>query len=165
MICFGVGWGRESEAGREHEGVPLPSFNSHGELPEGVHEATLDEVIAQFGSGTPQRQAVTARLLHLYNLVKATNHLERFIIFGSYVTNKPAPNDIDIFLVMAEAFDVNNWEEETRAVFAHAEAQGRFGARVFWVTRSTSRPNIESLLTAWQTTRDQTRRGNVEVIV
>ena len=88
--------------------MPLPSRNGHGELPEGVHQATLDEVMAQFGTGTPQRQAVTARLLRLYNLVKATNHLERFIIFGSYVTTKPAPNDVDIFLVMAEAFDVND---------------------------------------------------------
>jgi hypothetical protein len=108
--------------------VPLPSFNSHGELPEGVYQATLDEVIALFGTGTPQRQAVTARLLHLHNLIKATNHLERFIIFGSYVTTKPAPNDVDIFRVMGEAFDVNDWEEETRAVFAHAQAQSRFGA-------------------------------------
>jgi hypothetical protein len=145
--------------------VPLPSFNSDGELPEGVHQATLGEVIARFGTGTPQRQAVTARLLHLYTLVKATNHLERFIIFGSYVTSKLAPNDVDIFLVMAEAFDVNDWGEETRAVFAHAQARNRFGASVFWVTRSTSMTNIESLLTAWQTTRDQTRRGIVEVIV
>jgi hypothetical protein len=145
--------------------MPLPSLNDHGELPEGVHQATLDEVIAQFGTGTPQRQAVTARLLRLYHLVKATHHLERFIIFGSYVTTKSVPNDVDIFLIMAEAFDVNDWGEETRAVFAHAQAQSRIGASVFWVTRSTSRPNIESLLTAWQTTRDQTRRGNVEVIV
>jgi hypothetical protein len=121
--------------------------------------------MAQFGTGTPQRQAVTASLLRLYNLVKATNHLERFIIFGSYVTTKLAPNDVDLFLVMAEAFDVNDWEEETRAVFAHAQAQSRFRASVFWVTRSTSRTNIESLPTAWQTTRDQTRRGIVEVIV
>jgi hypothetical protein len=145
--------------------MPLPPLNGHGELPEGVHQAMLDEVIAQFGTGTPQRQAATARLLRLYNLVKATNRLERFIIFGSYVTAKSAPNDIDIFLIMAEAFDVNDWGEETRVVFAHAQAQSRFGASVFWVTRSTSRPNIESLLTAWQTTRDQTRRGIVEVIV
>ena len=55
--------------------------------------------------------------------------------------------------------------EETRAVFAHAQAQSRFGASVFWVTRSTSRTNIDSLLIAWQTTRDQMRRGIVEVIV
>jgi hypothetical protein len=145
--------------------MPLPLLTGHGELPEGVHQATLDEVITQFGTGIPQWQAVTARLLHLYNFVKATNHLECFIIFGSYVTTKPVPNDVDIFLVMGEAFDVNDWGEETRAVFAHAQAQRRFGASIFWVTRSTSRPNIENLLTAWQTARDQTRRGIVEVIV
>ncbi len=43
----------------------------------------------------------------------------------------PPPNDIDIFLVMAETLDVKNWGEETRAVFAHAQAQSRFGASVF----------------------------------
>jgi hypothetical protein len=78
---------------------------------------------------------------------------------------KFAPNDVDIFLVMVETFHVIDWGEEARAVFTRAQAQSRFGASGFWVTRSTSRPNIESLLTAWQTTRDQTRRGIVEVIV
>lgn len=32
--------------------MPLPDLNHEGELPEGIHEATIDEVIAQFGGGT-----------------------------------------------------------------------------------------------------------------
>jgi hypothetical protein len=31
--------------------MPLPAFNENGDLPEGVHKASLDEVIARFGHG------------------------------------------------------------------------------------------------------------------
>jgi hypothetical protein len=49
--------------------MPPPNFDRLGELPAGVHQATMDEVITRFGSATPQRQAVTARLLRIYNLL------------------------------------------------------------------------------------------------
>jgi len=45
--------------------MPLPHFDSQGEYPAGVHQATTDEIIARFGSGTPQRQDVTTRLLRI----------------------------------------------------------------------------------------------------
>jgi hypothetical protein len=38
--------------------MPLPAFNSYGDLPEGVYKASLDEVVARCGHGTPQRQTV-----------------------------------------------------------------------------------------------------------
>jgi hypothetical protein len=37
--------------------MPLPPLNSEGELPGGVHQATMDEVLTQFGGSMPQRQA------------------------------------------------------------------------------------------------------------
>src|SRR5262249_42608868 len=61
-----------------------------------------DEVIAQFGSGTSQRQVVTARLQRIYHLARATGKLERLILFGSYITAKPDPNEVDIVLVMRD---------------------------------------------------------------
>jgi hypothetical protein len=88
--------------------MPLPNFDSKGELPEGVHQATIDEIVARFGHGTPQRQAVTADLLRIYNLVKATGKTERFIIFGSYITAKPEPNDVDIVFIMRNDFNVTS---------------------------------------------------------
>ncbi|HXG94438.1 MAG TPA: hypothetical protein VNN73_18995 [Blastocatellia bacterium] len=144
--------------------MPLPNFNDKGELPEGMHRATIEEVIVRFGSGTPQRQAVTARLLRIYGLAKATGQLDRFIIFGSYITAKPEPNDVDIFLVMAQEFDVDEIIGEARDLFLHSRAQQQFGASVFWVNRATSIANIEDLVVGWQTKRDQTKRGIVEVI-
>jgi hypothetical protein len=84
--------------------MPLPPFDDKGELPGGVYHATIDEVIARLGSGTSQRRAVTARLLRIYTLAKATGHLEHLLIFGSYVTDSPNPKDVDIVLIMRDDF-------------------------------------------------------------
>jgi hypothetical protein len=64
--------------------MPIPDFESNGDLPVGLHQATLDEVLTRFGVGTVQRQAVTKRLIRIYNLAKATAQLRRFVIYGSY---------------------------------------------------------------------------------
>jgi len=42
--------------------MALPEFNEFGDLPVGVHRATLEEVLERFGTGTQQRQLVTTRL-------------------------------------------------------------------------------------------------------
>ncbi len=144
--------------------MPLPTFNARGDLPEGVHQATLAEVVARLGQGAPSRQRATAALLLIHQLVSATGLLDRFVIYGSYVTDKPAPNDVDIFLVLAAEFDIEQLTGETRILFSHSLAQQHFGTSVFWVNRSTSFANVEDLIEGWQTKRDLTRRGIVEVI-
>src|SRR5215472_8878008 len=84
--------------------VVLHDFNSEGDLPPGVHPATLEEVVSRFGNGSPIREEVTRRLRRIYQLASATGMLQRFVVFGSYVTSKPEPNDVDIVLVMREDF-------------------------------------------------------------
>jgi len=76
--------------------MALPVFNEFGDLPVGVHRATFEEVLECFGQGTPQRQLVTARLIRIHKLACETGKLLRLVIFGSYVTAKLAPNDVDI---------------------------------------------------------------------
>ena len=85
--------------------MPWPAFNEFGDLPVGVYRATLAEVVAHFGHGTAQHIAITARLEHIYELARCTGFLQRFIIFGSYVTAAPNPRDVDIFLVMRAVFN------------------------------------------------------------
>jgi len=116
--------------------MPLPPFDDKGELREGVNRATIDEVIARFGSGTSQRHAVTARLLRVHTLARATGDLERLIIFGSYVTINPKPNDVDIVLIMRDDFRVGACREETRKLFDHVSATEEFGASIFWMRPS-----------------------------
>lgn len=143
--------------------MPIPEFTQTGDLPEGVHRATLSDVLARFGNGSPQRRDVTVRLQRIHLLIFATGKIDRFIIYGSYITAKPEPDDVDIFLVMSEKFDVNDYVGETRALFSHITAHDRFGASIFWVNQGTSFTNIEDLIAGWQTKRDLTRRGIIEI--
>jgi hypothetical protein len=146
--------------------MPLPEFNSIGDLPEGVHKASLDEVLARFGQGTPQRQLVTAKLLRVLEVAKRTGKLERFVIFGSYITNKPAPNDVDIILVMQSDFLVTECDEQTAGLFDNLRVHEEFGASVFYIrTTTVLLETVDEFIAYWQTKRDMSLRGIVEIIL
>jgi hypothetical protein len=144
--------------------VTLPGLNSAGELPEGVHHATMEEVLGQFGGGTVQRQAVTNRLRRIFQLAEATGRLERLVIFGSYVTDKPDPRDVDVVLVMADTFRPQACDLPARLLFDHSQATEEFGASVFWIRPSLLLfDTLEAFIAHWQVKRDGTCRGIVEV--
>ena len=67
-------------------------------------DVCLDEVVGRFSGKTARRDACTQRLMHLVDLARRTGQLQRLIVFGSYVTAKPEPNDVDLILVMTDAF-------------------------------------------------------------
>ena len=146
--------------------MPLPEFDGRGDLPVGVHPASLEEVYARFGQGTSQRQFVTSRLAHIYQLARQTGKLERFIIFGSYVTSKPDPNDVDILLVMRDDFTAQDYDADAFPVFDHLRAQRELGASIFAI-----RPafilgwTVNEFIAQWQIKRDLSRRGIVEIVL
>ena len=84
--------------------MALPELNAQGELPLGVHQATIDEVTTRFGKGAEQQLKVTDCLKRIYQLACAIGELERLIIFGSYITAKPEPNDIDVVTYLQRRF-------------------------------------------------------------
>ena len=141
-----------------------PDFNELGDLPVGIYRAKIADAVAHFGRGTAQRVAVTARLERIYELARSTGCLQRFIIFGSYVTAEPNPHDVDVFLVMRGSFQPHDAPPETQGLFRHSTAQSEFGASIFWVNAGTSFADTEDLIVGWQTRRDLQRRGIVEVI-
>ena len=145
--------------------MPLPAFDSRGDLPEGVYKAVRDEVIARFGHGTPQRQLVTARLRHIYELARATGKLERFVIFGSYITAKLEPNDVDILIVVRDDFRDQDYDPEVFPMFDHQRAQRELGASIFVVRPAfLLGETVDDFMAHWQITRDRSRRGIVEVL-
>jgi hypothetical protein len=141
----------------------LPPVAQTGDLPQGVHRASLQEVLSHFGEATVQRKLVGMRLKRVYELAAATGHLKRFIVSGSFVTAKAEPNDVDLFLLMEDAFDLSQVTGETKLVFDHPAAQAHFGASVFWLRRLAALPNEEEAVLSWQLKRDRTRRGIVEI--
>lgn len=145
--------------------MALPAFTATGDLPPGIHQVTIAEVIQRFNAESGKRALVTRRLLHIYDLAQRTGHLQQFIIFGSYVTAKNEPNDVDVVLVMKDSFRLADCPRECLGLFDHALAQARFGASIFWV-----RPNamllepLADFIAAWQVERDNTLRGILNVV-
>ena len=68
--------------------MPIPKLNISGELPEGIHEATLDEIQEAFGSSSEQRQRLMTGLLAACENFRAAGVVDVFVN-GSFVTDKP----------------------------------------------------------------------------
>ena len=145
--------------------MALPAFTETGELPIGVHTATIEDVVERFGADQGARSRSTRHLLHIYEVAQRTGQLQRFIIFGSYVTAKEHPNDVDVVLVMRDTFRLEHCPTEARGLFEHAIAQARHGASIFWIRPSSLiHSSVENFVTYWQSKRDGSKRGIVEVI-
>ncbi|MBM4047520.1 MAG: hypothetical protein FJ279_20630 [Planctomycetes bacterium] len=144
--------------------MPLPAFNPIGDLPPGIHRATLQEAKVRFGRGSARRRLLVQRMERIYGIASSTGHLARFIVFGSFVTDKPEPNDVDLFFLMDDAFDVGRLTGESRLLFDHAAADTHFGASVFWVRRVAALGGEQAMVESWQIKRDGEERGVVEIV-
>ena len=71
----------------------IPAPNALGELPPGIHTATLEEVEAVFAK-TPRRRTLFDGLRRAVQNLKAAG-VRRVFIDGSFVTTKANPNDVD----------------------------------------------------------------------
>ncbi len=144
--------------------MPLPDLTDSGELPLGVHRASLRETLDRFAVGHPLRIAVGERLERIYRVAVETGHLARFVVFGSFVTDKLGPNDVDVFLIMDDAFDGNTLHSESAVLFDHAAADVHFGASVFWVRRLAAFGGEQATIEYWQAKRGGGRRGIIEIV-
>src|SRR5882724_2953921 len=108
---------------------------------------------------------VTERLQRVIALAQGTGKLERVFLWGSYVTDKPEPGDIDLFLVMSPDFLSNDYYTgTTRSVFDSATAERTLGATVFWMSSGAGTElTVAGFLEQFQIRRDGGRRGIVEV--
>lgn len=143
--------------------MPLPDFLETGDLPQGVHGASLLETLSRFGTGSARRRILALRLERIHQLATQSGHLTRFVVFGSFVTGKPRPNDVDVFLIMDDNFDVRQLSGEQRLLFDHAAAQACFGGSVFWVRRAAALGGEQAAIEHWQIRRDGGYRGIVEI--
>ena len=141
-----------------------PEFDDNGDLPAGVHQATLTEILQNFGTENAQRVRLGQRLERIYTLANNTGKLARFIVFGSFVTAKPIPGDVDIFLLMEDSFDANQVSGEAALIFDHEKAQNVLEASIFWIRKLAAIGGEQEAVKYWQIKRDNTRRGIVEVI-
>lgn len=142
----------------------LPALTKSGDLPSGVHRAIWSEIEERFGSDSDVRRRAFERLRHLHELAGRTGKLVRFLVFGSFVSSAAEPRDVDVVLIMRSDFKLNEALRESRTLFSHPDAQARFGASVFWIREGMlTTASFNEFLETWQTKRDGTERGIVEV--
>ena len=81
----------------------IPAFRPDGYLPEGVHLASEAEVIFRFGSITPRRRRLALRVRRWIETARAVA-APRLLIDGSFVTDKPDPDDVDAVILLPADF-------------------------------------------------------------
>ena len=142
----------------------LPEFNDAGDLPLGVHETTLAESGVRFGKKIARRMVLVQRLKRIHQVALETGFLACFVVFGSFVTNKHEPNDVDIFMIMDDNFKMSLLVGEPRLLFTdHGTAQDHFGASGFWMRRMAAIDGEQAAIEDWQIKRDGTERGIIEI--
>ena len=87
--------------------MPIPPFDRSGLLPPGMHDCTLDEMRSSFGSfhSSDRRPSLFTRLEQFVAEAQSSGIVRSLVVDGSFVTAKPAPNDIDLILVVGPKHD------------------------------------------------------------
>ncbi len=144
--------------------MPIPELNSLGELPEGIHDASIMELEIAFGKSTERRQKLMLGLkLALQNLKSAG--VNKVFIDGSFTTQKDEPQDIDGCWSAEGNIDLSLldplfWNFETPEEFTRArhQAQEKYGIDFFiaeWTEGESGKPFPEF----FQSNRDGERKG------
>ena len=97
----------------------------------------MQQVLSRFGKGTRQRIAAAQRLERIYRVAIATGQVARFVVFGSFITAKSEPADVDVFVLM-ETSSIWALDGETRVLFDHAAAHGTLWRKCVLVAPSCS---------------------------
>lgn len=140
----------------------IQNFEKSGNLPKGVHRASIDEIRDVLGSSSARRKWLIQNLNDIIEFAKSTGKLERVIVWGSFVSDKEFPADLDLFLIMSKDFDLDNVTPEVKKVFNYVEGRIAFNADIFWTKSSVGEKTITMWLETYQMTRDFEPRGIVE---
>lgn len=88
--------------------MPIPELQDTGLLPSGVHDCSLEDIRTVFAWNEHRHQLFQNFLLFFKGEVRP--HFPDPVYFdGSYVTDKPTPDDTDVVLDLSEAPDDRKW--------------------------------------------------------
>ena len=79
----------------------------------------------------------------IIELAKSTGSLERVILWGSFVSNKEFPQDIDLLLLFKDDLIVESVGPEAKPIFDHVQARILFNADIFWSKSSLGQETLD----------------------
>ena len=120
-------------------------------------------LLSGFGSGSARRNWLAARLRQILSLARSTGKLEKVYLWGSFVTAKADPRDLDLLLLMTDDFTLETTPGDCRALFNHAQAKESFQADIFWSRASIGKEELGLWLDTYQIGRDGRKRGIIEL--
>ena len=96
--------------------MSVPEFNEDGNLAEGIHLTDEVEFLRHFAMDSPRRKWLGERLQEILSFAKSTGKLERMFVWGSFVSAKESPNDVDLLLIRSADFQLENVSEDCRSL-------------------------------------------------
>jgi hypothetical protein len=141
----------------------IPAFTEHGFLPPGIHRATLNEFKERFVvfKRSDRRLRIFEGLEKLLDQAMRSGIVRRVIIAGSFVTDKPEPNDFDCLVVLDPAIVGNLLRPFEYNLVSRKMARHMFGGDIIPALEASHA--LQQYLEFFQTTRDGKRVGMVEI--
>lgn len=107
--------------------MPLPDLRPDGLLPPGLHAATLTEVGTRFGGISDRRQQLFSLLSEIVMAAAVYPSIKRVLVWGSFVTSKREPGDLDYSLIVAQNHIGFRIAEAHRRFLSPLEARQFYG--------------------------------------
>jgi hypothetical protein len=107
--------------------MTLPDFDDYGVLPPGIVPATLQDTIERYGQSSDVRKRQADLLRHVVTLAVNYPTITRILVWGSFVTAKAEPNDLDYSIVVSVEHRRVEVAEAHRRFFVPALARQFYG--------------------------------------
>jgi predicted nucleotidyltransferase len=125
--------------------------------------ASLDDIRIRFGTSTPRRQFLFRQLEIIVDQLLVTRNVKQIYLFGSFVSGKASPNDVDLLVIMNAGFSTAQLGGKVLELFQHDVCRIRYHADLFWVTEAVGNARIEDLLEVFSRDREGRTQSVVEV--
>ncbi len=150
--------------------MPIPDLVNGGELPAGVHIATIEEVAERFGASSDRRKLLMNGLVSAILQFKQVA-VKKIFVDGSFTTDRENPNDIDGCWATAgvdesklHLLDKDFWDFETVQDFnrSRSEIKRKYGLD-FFIAEHIEGSSGKPFPAFFQTNRDGKEKGIIQV--
>lgn len=138
----------------------IPDFDENGNLPPGFYKVTPEEIFDRFCK--PQFRARNQRGEKLrYLLDEIQNYAKRIYIDGSFVTEKLAPSDVDVIIVLPDGFDYESHAGD-RLHMIHSN-KGNNHLDIFFYKEKFQEDKIQEMIEYYTNDKDENPKGIIFV--
>ncbi len=142
----------------------LPYLNADGYLEPGIYLASLDEVLERFGTGTPTRERQGNLLRLVVESARKYPTIKRVLIWGSFVSAKPEPGDLDFSIVVEVRHRFATIDPAELRFFSPFDANIHYGVdRGFLVVKDYPPESYAEAILFFCQDRDGRQHGILEV--